>query len=71
MATTTNTAAIDTALLSQHSAAGGKAAISVNRAALTQAVNSSNTMLQDCTELINNSKAKKDKRNADNVSLMQ
>jgi len=59
---------LDDALLFQHGLAGGKAPVAVSQATLPDFVNSSNDMFKDIIELVNNSRAKEDKRNADNVS---
>lgn len=58
---------LDDALLFQHGLAGGKAPVAVSQATLPDFVNSSNDMFKDIIELVNNSRAKEDKRNADNV----
>jgi len=59
---------LDDALLFQHGPAGGKAPVAVSQATLPDFVNSSNDLFKDVVELVNNSRAKEDKRNADNVS---
>jgi hypothetical protein len=59
---------LDEAALAQHGAAGGKATVTVTNRALPNFLNTGNDMFQDIMELINNSKAKADKRNADSVS---
>jgi hypothetical protein len=58
---------LDDASLSQHTAAGGKAPVTITHATMPHLLNSTNPFFSDLMDLVNNSKAKADKRNADKV----